>query len=96
MYKYEMIRLARKYSYFSLDDKYKKETDPTIEEMLKPKHYYIIAPMQEPLTAEPEREEESAIASDPALLDELIAQNPSVERLVKNFELETNTDELPF
>lgn len=96
MYKYEMIRLARKYSYLSLDDKYKKETDPTIEEMLKPKHYYIIAPMQEPLTAEPEREEESPIASDPALLDELIAQNPSVERLVKNFELEMNTDELPF
>ena len=96
MYKYEMIRLARKYSYLSLDDKYKKETDPTIEEMLKPKHYYIIEPMQEPLTAEPEREEESPIASDPALLDELIAQNPSVERLVKNFELEMNTDELPF
>ena len=96
LYKNEMIKLARKYSYLSLDDKYKKETDPTIEEMLKPKHYYIIAPMQEPLTAEPEREEESPIASDPALLDELIAQNPSVERLVKNFELETNTDELPF
>lgn len=96
MYKYEMIRLARKYSYLFLDDKYKKETDPTIEEMLKPKHYYIIAPMQEPLTAELEREEESPIASDPDLLDELISQNPAVERLVKSFELETNTDELPF
>lgn len=96
MYKYEMIRLARKYSYLSLDDKYKKETDPTIEEMLKPKHYYIIAPMQEPQTAEPGREEESPIASDSDLLDELISQNPAVERLVKNFELEMNTDELPF
>ena len=50
MYKNYMIKLARKYSYLSLDDKYKKETDPTIEEMLKPKHYYIIAPMQEPQT----------------------------------------------
>ena len=95
-YKYEMIKFARKYSYLSLDDKYKKETDPTIEEMLKPKHYYIIAPMQEPQTAEPGREEESPIASDPDLLDELISQNPAVERLVKSFELETNTDELPF
>lgn len=95
-YKNEMIKLARKYSYLSLDDKYKKETDPTIEEMLKPKHYYIIAPIQEPPTAEPGKKEESPMASDPALLDDLITQNPAVERLVKNFELETNTDELPF
>jgi hypothetical protein len=91
-----MIKLARKYSYLSLNDKYKKESDPTIKEMLKPKHYYIIAPIQEQLTVEPEKKEESPMASDPALLDDLIAQNPSVERLVKNFELEMNTDELPF
>ena len=52
--------------------------------------------MQEPQTAEPGREEESPIASDPDLLDELISQNPAVERLVKSFELEMNTDELPF
>ena len=91
-----MIKLARKYSYLSLDDKYKKETDPTIEEMLKPKHYYIIAPMREPLTAEPEKKEEIPIASDPALLDDIMEHNPAVERLVKDFELEMNTDELPF
>ncbi len=36
------------------------------------------------------------MASDPALLDDLITQNSAVERLVKDFELETNTDELPF
>ena len=96
MYKYEMIKLARKYSYLSLDDKYKKETDPTIEEMLKPKHYYIIAPMREPQTEEPEKEEERTIASDPDLLDDIMEQNQAVERLVKDFELEMNTDELPF
>ena len=96
VYKNEMIKLARKYSYLSLNDKYKKESDPTIEEMLKPKHYYIIAPIQEQLTAEPEKKEESPMASDPALLDDLITQNSAVERLVKDFELETNTDELPF
>ena len=96
MYKYEMIKLARKYSYLSLDDKYKKETDPTIEEMLRPKYYYIIAPRQNPVTLDSVIEKETPIESDPALLDDLIAQNPSVERLVKNFELEMNTDELPF
>ncbi len=39
-YRYQMIKIARKYTYMLLDDKYKKPTDPPIEEMLKPKDAY--------------------------------------------------------
>ena len=95
-YKYEMIRIAKKYSYISLDDKYKKETDPTVEEKFDPDYYYIIAFLQDLEALESEKEKESPIKSDPALLNEIITQNPAVERLVKNFELKINTDELPF
>jgi hypothetical protein len=42
-YIHQMIHIARKYAYLALDKKYKKPSDPSIEEMLKPKEWYYVA-----------------------------------------------------
>ena len=38
-YRFRMIKVARRYAYLLLDEKYKKTADPTIEEMLKSKYW---------------------------------------------------------
>lgn len=46
-YRFCMIKIARKYAYLFLDDKYKKDSDPSIEEMLRPKEWYVIVQDEE-------------------------------------------------
>jgi hypothetical protein len=95
-YKYRMIKLAKKYTYLSLDDKYKKETDPSIEEMLRPRDYYYIAPKSELIMVKSDEVNNSTELSDPAVLNDMVSQNPAVERLIKDLDLDMINDDLPF
>ena len=95
-YKYRMIKLAKKYTYLSLDDKYKKETDPSIEEMLRPRDYYYIAPKSELIMVKSDEENNSTELSDPAVLNDMVSQNPAVERFIKDLGLDMINDDLPF
>lgn len=85
------IRIARKYAYLALDDKYKKPSDPDIEKVLRPKEWFGEAPKQK------RKKPEVPEPSDPAELNEMIASNPNLEKLVGDFALDINAEgDLPF
>lgn len=104
-YRYQIIKIARKYTYMLLDDKYKKSSDPTIEEMLKPKEWYCIFRDEEWERMREQRElakqntdydVPEPANSNPAWLKDVVAKNPALEKLLGNFGLDINTDsELP-
>lgn len=90
-YIYQMITIARKYAYLALDAKYKKPSDPSIEEMLKPKGWYYIA-------NEPKEKVEEApeVVYDPSALKEMMENNPALGKLVNSLALGIDEDAMPF
>lgn len=103
-YKFRMINIARKYAYILLDDKYKKPTDPNVEEMIRPKEWYHKASDDgwERIKEQQNTEEERDVPIkpepfDPAVLKEMIAKNPAVEKFLRDFDLDVNSDSnVPF
>ena len=87
-YRCQMIKIARKYTYMLLDDKYKKPSDPPIEEILKPKEgcsmtidkelemikHHQCVKKDEPANFEP--------ANSVAALNEMIAKNQTLGKMV--------------
>ena len=90
-YRQRMINIARKYAYLALDDKYKKSSDPSIEDMLKPKEWYCIEPIPKKDVEEKKMEQ-----SDPSMLKEMMAKNPALEKLVGDLGLDIGESDLPF
>jgi hypothetical protein len=90
-YIHQMIHIARKYAYLALDNKYKKPSDPSIEEMLKPKEWYYIA-------NEPKEKSEDApeVVYDSSALKEMMENNPALGKLVNSLALGTDDDTMPF
>lgn len=90
-YIHQMIHIARKYAYLALDKKYKKPSDPSIEEMLKPKEWYYVA-------NEPQEKGEDApeVVYDPSALKEMMENNPALGKLVNSLALGTDDDTMPF
>jgi hypothetical protein len=86
-----MITIARKYAYLALDAKYKKPSDPSIEEMLKPKGWYHIA--NEP---KDKVEKKPEVVYDPSALREMMENNPALGKLVDSLGLGTDEDAMPF
>lgn len=76
----EGIRIARKYAYLALDDKYKQDSDPDIEEVLKQRFIYHETPDGEIQHVAPD-----GFIFNP--LDEMMVSNPALEQLVNNLEL---------
>ncbi len=98
-----IIDIARKYGYMLLDNKYKKPTDPDIDEMLKIKERYCldnsIASERRKILRNTERKKHmpTEVGTDPTVLKEMIKKNPAIERLIDRFDLDANTDILiPF
>jgi hypothetical protein len=88
------IIIAKKYAYLALEDKYKTTEGFDIDGILVPREWFIeTAPKEnkkkapEPITPEP---------VDPALLKEMMAENPAIEKLVGKFGLDIDNDDLPF
>lgn len=90
-YIHQMITIARKYAYLALDAKYKKPSDPSIEEMLKPKGWYHIA--NEP---KDKVEKKPEVVYDPSALREMMENNPALGKLVDSLGLGTDEDAMPF
>ena len=94
-YIHQMIHIARKYAYLALDKKYKKPSDPSIEEMLKPKEWYYIA--NEPINESKDTVKETPMVNyDPTALKEMMENNPALGKLVNSLALGTDEDTLPF
>ena len=94
-YRLGRIRIARKYAYLALDDKYKKPSDSDIEEVLQPKEWFVETPKAKKEPKIPETRKPEPV--DPAVLKEMIANNPALEKLVGDFALDINADsDLPF
>lgn len=76
----ERIRIARKYAYLALDEKYKEPSDPDIDEVLKQRYFFY----------ETSDGEIQHVASTPAgfvMLGDMMTNNPALEQLVSNLEL---------
>lgn len=90
-YIHQMINIARKYAYLALDAKYKKPSDPSIEEMIKPKEwYYSVNEPKEKVEDTPKD------VFDPYVLLGMLENNPSIGKLINSFELGTDENALPF
>lgn len=88
------VRIAKKYAYIALEDKFKTAEGFDVDGILVLREWFIeTAPKEnkkkisEPITPEP---------VDPGLLKEMMASNPALEKLVGNFGLEIGESELPF
>jgi len=88
------MRIAKKYAYLTLEDKYKTVEGFNVDRILIPRERFIeTAPKEnkkmisEPTTPEP---------VDPAVLKEMIENNPALEKLVGNLGLEAEEEILPF
>ena len=99
-YEQRMIDAIRKYAYLQLDERYRKPTDPSIEEMLKPKHRYDDeewAEVQETPTVQQKTEPVQSQPASPEMVKEMIDSNPSLAKLIDSFGLDVNTENnLPF
>jgi hypothetical protein len=90
-YRQRMINIARKYGYLALDEKYKRSSDPSVEDILKPKEWYCIEPIPKKDVEEKKMEQ-----SDPSMLKEMMAKNPALEKLVGDLGLDIGENDLPF
>ena len=85
----ERIRIARKYAYLALDEKYKEPSDPDIDEVLKQRYFFYETPDGEI----------QHVASDSAslvTLGDMMPNNPAFEQLVDRLELAADPAEIPF
>ena len=90
-YRQRMINIARKYGYLALDEKYKRSSDSSVEDMLKPKEWYSI--VSEPKdNIEKERIEQYNLSR----LKEMMAKNPAFEKLVGDLGLDLDNSNFPF
>ena len=94
-YIHQMITIARKYAYLALDAKYRKPSDPSVEEMLKPKAWYCLSSELKP-EAKETVEEAPVIHNAPAALKEMIENNPALGKLINTLTLGTDDDTMPF
>ena len=74
-YRNEALRVARRYAYLALDDRYKLATDGDIETFLKSGDWFLPE-----VIAQPD-------APAPANIDEMVEMNPVIGKLVGDFEL---------
>ncbi|MBO7133615.1 MAG: hypothetical protein J6W06_05630 [Bacteroidales bacterium] len=89
-FRYLCMNVAKKYAYLALDNKYKKPSYPSVEDVLKPEGWYSIVQEQDPTLIEKERQafkEEKLLA-----LEEIKEHNPNVGKLISNMELEISDD----
>lgn len=95
-YRYNMINIARKYAYLLLDDKYKRASDPTIEDMLKPKSWYSLVPNHELVAMKARRQAEKkedpteTEPEDSDVLKGMTAKNPALEKIIGKLGLDIN------
>ena len=101
-YHNKRIAIGLKYLYLALDDKYKKPTDElpfkklneTVERVGKTQFWHKSG------KPAPENDEYMHSADAPEILDEMIAKNPAIAKLVSSFTLadnqETTKEDLPF
>lgn len=89
-YKICMMKISRRYAYLALPDRYKKPTDPPIEEVLYPKDdNYAIALEERNRMAQ----QQLITPGNMAVLNEMLSENPFVGDLIGKLDLE---EEPPF
>ena len=94
-YREGRIRIARKYAYLALDEEYKKPSDPDIQDIMQPKEWFIESPKAE--KGRKMGEGGAGGCVDPAVLKEMMAKNPALEKLVGDLALDVNAEgDLPF
>ena len=75
------ICVAKKYAYLALDDKYKNLSDPGIETIFQSKKFFDELILEE---------------DDADVLKRMMEMNPSLEKLVGDFDLHVVESEIPF
>jgi len=90
-YSERAICVARKYAYLDLDDKYKKPSDPDIEDMLNPQEGFAY----QGTFRWDDSGTDSQKSADSAVLKEMIIENPIVEQLIGNLDLDVGENGLP-
>lgn len=86
------IKLLRKYSYLALSPQYKLPTDTCMDEFLKSADFCQSAKpeIMIPKIVEPQP------PSDPEYLEKMQVSNPALKKLMDEFDLEPDLEELPF
>ena len=88
--RFTCMNVAKKYAYLALDNKYKKQSNLIVENVLKPEGWYSIVHEQDPTLREKERMAYEKVKSD--ALNEIKDNNPNVEKLISNIGLEIFED----
>lgn len=88
------VRIAKKYAYMALEDKYKTAEGFDVNKILVPREWFIETAPKESKEKTPEPITSETV--DPTVLREMVAKNPAVEKLVGDFGLDIGESELPF
>ena len=88
------VRIAKKYAYLALEDKYKTAEGFDVDGILVPREWFIETTPKGNKKKAPEPTAPEPV--DPDLLREMMAKNPALEKLVGDFGLDIGESELPF
>lgn len=89
-YRYGIFNISRRYAYLALDKRYKKPTDPPIDEVLEPKDESRDDPEYEQKLMEMQQ---TLSTASPVDLQKMIDKNPHIADLMDGLDL---SEEIPF
>lgn len=90
------IKIARKYCYLALDDKYKQPSDTSINELLTSEDWKMLLSPDISPEIIPSKIKKAIIPFDPSCLEEMVHNNPAIKSLIDSFELEPDDNTVPF
>jgi hypothetical protein len=90
------IKIARKYCYLALDDKYKQPSDTSINELLTSEDWKMLLSPDVSQEIIPSKIKKAIIPFDPSCLEEMVQNNLAIKSLIDSFELEPDENAVPF
>ena len=90
------IKIAKKYCYLALDDKYKQPSDTSMNELLTSEAWEMLLSPETSQEIIPSKIKKALIPSDPSCLEEMAQNNPAITKLIDSLELEPDDNTVPF
>lgn len=90
------IKIARKYCYLALDDKYKQPSDTSMIELLTSEDWKMLLSQETSQEIIPSRIKKALTPFDLSCLEEMAQNNPAINKLIDSLDLESDDNTMPF
>lgn len=90
------IKIAKKYCYLALDDKYKRPSDTSMIELLTSDDWEMLLSPETSQEIIPSRIKKALTPFDLSCLEEMAQNNPAINKLIDSLDLESDDNTVPF